>query len=96
MYEVLFKMLRNQLCSRGPPPTCPSGGIGRTRLLELISCSGRSRPSDKGGPSHPDPEIRRGGGGLKKKSSSALPWAPPLDPPLSSGFARTLKVLETP
>ena len=78
MYEVLFKMLRNQLCSRGPPPTCPSGGIGRTRLLELISCSGESRPSDKGGPSHPDPEIRRGGGGLKKKFLQPFPGPLPL------------------
>ena len=28
--------------------------------------SGRSRPSDKGGPSHPDPEVRGGGAGLPK------------------------------
>ena len=28
--------------------------------------SGRSRPSDKGGPGHPDPEIRGRGGGVKK------------------------------
>ena len=25
---------------------------------KLYTCSGRSRPSDKGGPGHPDPEIR--------------------------------------
>ena len=29
--------------------------------------SGGSRPSDKGGPSHPDPEIRWGGGSVSKK-----------------------------
>ena len=26
MYEVLFKILRNQLWSQGPSPTCPSEG----------------------------------------------------------------------
>ena len=27
----------------------------------LLVCSGGSRPLDKGGPGHPDPEISRGG-----------------------------------
>ena len=29
--------------------------------------SGGSRPSDKGGPSHPDPEMGGGGGGVQKE-----------------------------
>ena len=40
--------------------------------------SGRSRPSDKGGPGHPDPEIR--GGGLPFGPHFGL--GPFLDPPL--------------
>ena len=62
----------------------------------MVSVSGGSRPSDNGGPGHPDPEIKWGGG--LKKFCSALrasvwsknkvgggraPRAPPLDPPLS-------------
>ena len=65
---------------------------------DLLTCfSGGSRSSNKwGGASHPDPEIRGGGGGPPKKIFSALRasvWskhkgvggplrAPPLDPPL--------------
>ena len=47
------------------------------------ACGG-SRPSDKGGPDHPDPEMRVGGGGLVSKkrfwsknkgaSPGPLPW----------------------
>ena len=43
----------------------------------LANSSGGSRPSDKGGPGHPDPEIRVGGGGAGdglKKFFSGL-WA---------------------
>ena len=44
----------------------------------LANSSGGSRPSDKGGPGHPDPEIRVGGGGgrgtVLKKFFSGL-WA---------------------
>ena len=65
--------------------------------VAILLYSGESRPSDKGGaPSHPDPEIR-GGGGLQKNffgpSGAASVWsknrrgawasqAPPLDLPL--------------
>ena len=65
----------------------------------LGGCHWRSIPSDKGGPSHPDREIR--GGPASKKFFSALwasfwskneggpgPRAPPLDPPLTSGGSR--------
>ena len=44
----------------------------------LCNGSGGSRPSDKGEPGHPDPEIRGGGGGggarrvVSKKSFFAL------------------------
>ena len=34
--------------------------------------SGRSKPSDKGGPSHPDPEVRGGWGRSRKKFFWAL------------------------
>ena len=30
--------------------------------LKATHFSGGSRPTDKGGPSHPDPDIREGGG----------------------------------
>ena len=49
--------------------------------------SGGSRPSDKGGPGHPDPEIRGGGlpfgphFGLKIRGGPGPP-GPSLDPPL--------------
>ena len=49
------------------------------------TCSGESGPSDKGGPGHPDPE-KRGGGGLPKFFSALRApgeaWTHPLDPPL--------------
>ena len=57
--------------------------------------SGESRPSDKRGggrSSHPDPEIRRRGGGLKKLffrpfgPQFGLKKAPLLDPPLYSAY----------
>ena len=54
--------------------------------------SGGSSPSDEGGPGHPDPEIRGGGGGgLKKIFLGPLfgleirgggPRSPRMDPPL--------------
>ena len=60
----------------------------------MVVPSGGSRPSDKVGAGHPDPEIR-GGPGLQKKIFLALrasvwsknkkappPWGPSLDPPL--------------
>ena len=37
----------------------------------LNSCSGRSRPSDKGRPGHPDPEIWGGGGGGRGRGRDA-------------------------
>ena len=62
----------------------------------MVSVSGGSRPSDNGGPGHPDPEIKLGGGAVSKKFFSALwasvwsknkspspPRAPHLDPTLS-------------
>ena len=58
--------------------------------------SGGSRPSDKGRPGHPDPEIS--GGALKKDFFRLFGpqfglrirggWAPPLDPPLNMIYAR--------
>ena len=80
-----------------------SGGSGfcshSGNLLDLFSVvpssnsrprfSGGSRPSDKGGPGHPDPEIR---GERSQKKNFFQPFgpqfglkmrgAPPLDPPL--------------
>ena len=41
-----------------------AGSASHQRLKKYILISGGSRPSDNGGGSHPDPEIR--GGGLKK------------------------------
>ena len=40
-------------------------------FLAGLNVSGRSRPSDKEGPGHPDPEIRGGGGG---RPPGPLPW----------------------
>ena len=55
-------------------------------LLQRNRCGG-SRPSDKGGPGHPDPEISWGGGGLLRASAwSKTRGAAPLDPPLNSVF----------
>ena len=61
--------------------------------------SGGSRPSHKGRPGHPDPEIMRwGGGGRSQKSLFAAfrasVWSknkrrPPLDPPLKSNMIYT-------
>ena len=97
--------LRNQTVAREFFPSFDStnGCLCQERLLSsrnfatMINCSGRSGPSDKGGgDSHPDPEIRGGGGpSLKKKFLSVLHasvWsknkggpgqALPLDPPLT-------------
>ena len=61
----------------------------------MVSVSGGSRPSDDGGPGHPDPEIKLGGGGRSQKiffrlfgpqfglKIRAPPRAPHLDPTLS-------------
>ena len=58
-----------------PPPPPPGGGAflflspferrGGLFILEktMVSVSGGSRPGDNGGPGHPDPEIKWGGGG---------------------------------
>ena len=63
--------LKNQTVAREFFPSFDSanGCLCQERLLSsrnfatMITCSGRSRPSDKGGgDSHPDPEIRGGGG----------------------------------
>ena len=32
----------------------------------MVSVSGGSRPGDNGGPGHPDPEIKLGGGAVSK------------------------------
>ena len=72
--------LRNQTVAREFFPSFDSanGCLCQERLLSsrnfatMITYSGRSRPSDKGGgSSHPDPEIR-GGPSLKKKVLSVL------------------------
>ena len=34
------------------------------QIFELIKVSGKTIPSDKGGTSHPDPEIGKGASGL--------------------------------
>ena len=69
--------LRNQTVAREFFPSFDSanGCLCQERLLSsrnfatMITCSGRSRPSDKGGgDSHPDPEIRGGGGLVSKKN----------------------------
>ena len=41
-------------------------GDGNEYVIKAIGFSGGSRPSDKGGPVHPDPEMRGGGGGVSK------------------------------
>ena len=80
---------------RSRPLLCNARSYQQGRLVSIVLGSGGSRPSDKGGGGHPDPEIR-GGPGLKKIFFSALrasfwsknkgggraPQAPPLDPPL--------------
>ena len=61
--------LRNQTVAREFFPSFDSanGCLLSRKIVKFqkLTCSGRSRPSDKGGgDSHPDPEIRgRGGGG---------------------------------
>ena len=68
-------------------------GSAKTRELTCVKYSGGFRPSDNGGPGHPDPEIRRGRFlkkyffrpfgpqfGLEIRGGRA-PRAPPLDPP---------------
>ena len=55
-----------RLLERSPIHLKLSGNL----LLISTTCSGRSRPSDKGGSGHPDPEIR--GGQSSKKFFSAL------------------------
>ena len=42
-------------------------GDGNEYVIKAIGFSGGSRPSDKGGPGHPDPEMRGGGGGSVSK-----------------------------
>ena len=63
----------------------------------MVSVSGGSRPSDNGGPGHPDPEIKWGWGrsqkiffrlfgplfGIKISAPPPPPGAPHLDPTLS-------------
>ena len=72
--------LRNQTVAREFFPSFDSANscLCQERLLSsrnfatMITCSGRSRPSDKGGgDSHPDPEIR--GGGLVSKKIFVSP-----------------------
>ena len=68
--------LRNQTVAREFFPSFDSanGCLCQERLLSsrnfatMVTCSGRSRPADKGGgDGHPDPEIRgRGGASLQK------------------------------
>ena len=41
--------------------------LWKTKSGFLANSIGESRPSDKGGPGHPDPEIRGGGGGRSLK-----------------------------
>ena len=48
------------------------------------ACGG-SRPSDKGGPDHPDPEMRVGGGGSQKNVFGLKIRGPPQGP--SPGYA---------
>ena len=61
--EVLTKLLRNYAACE------------RHLFNRSTPYSGRSRPSDNGGPGHPDPEISGwGGGSVSKKFFSAL-WA---------------------
>ena len=45
---------------------------------------GGSRPSDKRGTGHPDPEIWRKGSLSGGRGGGQLPRAPPLDPPLET------------
>ena len=71
--------LRNQTVAREFFPSFDSanGCLLSRKIVKFqkLTCSGRSRPSDKGGgDSHPDPEIRgRGGGGLVSKKIFVSP-----------------------
>ena len=44
----------------------PQVSLGSRKTKAILFCSGGSRPPDKGGPGHPDPEIKWEGGSLKK------------------------------
>ena len=55
--------------------------LADTLSRAALQNSGGSRPSDRGRPGHPDPEIGAGAG-LKKNKGGWTPQAPPLDPPL--------------
>ena len=79
-YLCTIIALRNQTVARESFPSFDSanGCLCQERLLSsrnfatMVTCSGRSRPSDKGGgDSHPDPEIR--GGGLVSKKIFVSP-----------------------
>ena len=61
---------------------------GSWRKFEDMKYSGGSRPSDKGGPGHPDPEI--GAGGVLSKMFSFGPLGPPGPSPGSIVFIRKL------
>ena len=75
----IFKLSKHRKSSIKPPPRGGRelfyfqahlrGGGGGLFILEktMVSVSGGSRPSDNGGPGHPDPEIKWGGGGGLKK-----------------------------
>ena len=84
-YLCTIIALRNQTVAREFFPLFDSanGCLCQERLLSsrnfatMVTCSGRSRPSDKGGgDSHPDPEIR--GGGLVSKKKFCQSFGPQL------------------
>ena len=85
----------------------PNNGCEGDYSLNDCELSGAAKPSAKGAPSHPDPEIRERKGFSKKFLFSALraslcskkrgwgrgrpPWAPPLGPSPGSATGTSLR-----
>ena len=59
--------------------------LWKTKSGFLANSIGESRPSDKGGPGHPDPEIRGGGRGTVFKKNSFRAFGPQFGPKMGGG-----------
>ena len=66
---------------------CQERLLSSRNFATMITCSGRSRPSDKGGgDSQPDPEIRGGGASLQKNFCQS--FGPQFGLKIRAGLAR--------